>query len=114
MRKMINGVWTEISWQEEYAEKAAAEGWKALSSLEEKYPNDDKRINILTHKMLFQNGETDFTKVLWRMSSGSFSKAFNIAQQIVGFGWGYELSLIDFEISCAEITDGCEVEWLTE
>jgi len=51
---------------------------------------------------------------MWRMSSGTRSKAFDIANQMVA-RYGYEpMSIEDFDDACAEITGGCEVEWDNE
>ena len=114
VQRLIDGVWVYITWQQEYLEHATKKGWKQLIPLEEKYPDEEKRMNILVNKMLFDSGETDFSKVMWRMSSGSRMRAFDLAQRIVGFSWGYELSIEDFDYACAEITGGFEVEWEKE
>ena len=108
--RVVNGKWVEISWQEELQELITAHG---LIPLEQKYPNEEKRLDVLTHKILFDNGETDFSKSMWRMSSGSRQKAFELAQRI-GAHWGYIISIDDFDWACAMITDGCEVEWLSD
>jgi hypothetical protein len=81
--------------------------------LEERYPDEENRMNILVNKMLFDTGETAFSKTMWRMSQGSRMKAFDLSQKIVNH-WGYELSIEDFDQACANITGGCEVEWLTD
>lgn len=112
--RVVNGKWVELTWQEEYNNRSTKNGWKPLISLEQRYPNEEQRLNILTNKMLFENGESDFSKVMWRMSNGSLQNAFNLAQRIVGLGWGYILSMEDFEWACAIITGGCEVEWLSD
>ena len=78
--------------------------------LEERYPDLDTRITKIC-KMLFENEYANFSKVMWRMSSGSRSKAFDMANQIVA-RYGYEpMSIEDFDDACAEITGGVEVEW---
>ena len=108
--RVVNGKWVEITWQEELQELITSKG---LIPLEQKYPNEEKRLDVLTHKILFDNGETDFSKSMWRMSHGSRQKAFELAQRI-GAHWGYIISIEDFDWACAMITDGCEVEWLGE
>lgn len=114
MQILENGKWITLTWQEEYAREAQNKGWKQLIPLEEKYPNEEKRLDILVNKMLFDNGPEDFTKIMWRMSNGSRTKAFELAQRIVGFSYGLEINEEDFDWACAMITDGYEVEWLED
>ena len=81
--------------------------------LEERYPDLDTRITKIC-KMLFEDGYTDFAKVMWRMSCGSRTRSFKLANEIVA-RYGYEpMSIEDFDDACAEITGGCEVEWDNE
>jgi len=81
--------------------------------LEEKYPDLDIRITKIC-KMIFEDGYTDLAKVMWRMSSGSRTRAYELAIKMVQ-RYGYDtLSIEDFDDACAEITGGIEVEWDNE
>lgn len=97
----------------EYAIHERAKGnYPDLVPLEEKYPDDDVRIQKAI-RMMFENGETDFSKVMWRMAAGSRSRAFDLGQGLVA-RYGYILDECAFDNACAEITGGCEVEWESE
>ena len=105
--------WVPMTWQEEYEEDRVKHGLRDLVPINVKYPDEDVCVNKAV-RMLFENGETDFSKVMWRMSSGSRSRAFDLAQRIMAFKYSLILDEITFDCACAEITGGCEVEWLTE
>ncbi len=63
---------------------------------------------------IMMNHATTLTDLspLWRVSQGSRSKAYNI---LVAQGAGYGVEMDDelFNHVCAELSDGCEVEWAT-
>ena len=81
-----------------------------MKNIEEVYPDIDLRISKIC-KMLFEDGYTDFAKVMWRMSGGSRTRAYELAIKLVQ-RYGYDtLSIEDFDDACAEINDGIEVEW---
>ncbi len=62
-------------------------------------------------RIVFPNGETDFSKVLWRLSKGNRQEAFYIVKLTL---YGYHIELTDelFDMLCADINDGLDVEWL--
>ena len=105
--------WAEMTWHEEYEEDRIKYDLRDLVAINAKYPDEDVCVNKAV-RMLFENGETDFSKVMWRMSSGSRLKAFNLAQRIMAFKYSLILDEITFDCACAEIIGGCEVEWLSE
>lgn len=62
-------------------------------------------------RIVFPNGETDFSKVLWRLSKGVRQEAFYIVKLTL---YGYHIELTDelFDMLCADMNDGLDVEWL--
>lgn len=78
--------------------------------LEVRYPDQEIRITKIC-KMLFEGGYEDFAKIMWRLSGGSRTRAFNLATKMIK-RFGFEsISIEDFDDACAEIIGGFEVEW---
>ena len=77
----------------------------------------EKYINLIG-KVLFPDAYS-FSKVLWRMSSGSRNKAISIAKKVLKH-YKFPSNMTDedfeymFDMACADVNDGIEVEWLTE
>lgn len=72
----------------------------------------------LLGRILFPD-DCSFSKVLWRMSSGSRSKAIIIARSTLKhYNFPNEMSNQDFEEifdqACANVNGGLEVEWNAE
>lgn len=77
-----------------------------------------ERYTKLLGRVLFPD-EWSFSKVLWRMSSGSRSKAIKIAKNVLKhYDFPSEMTAEEFEEmfdqACADVNDGIEVEWLEE
>ena len=79
-----------------------------------KFEDDDDKAVAFAVKVLFENGTSDFDKVLWRMGSGSYSKCYQIAGELMANRYSLELGETTFDLACAEVNDGCEVEWISE
>ncbi|MGZ8924605.1 MAG: hypothetical protein ACXW2E_01855 [Nitrososphaeraceae archaeon] len=63
-----------------------------------------------TYKVCFRNSDTDFEKVLWRMSQGCRREALHILKSVAA---AYNIHLTEelFDHVVAEANDGIEVEW---
>lgn len=77
-----------------------------------------EKIEEMMGKILFPD-EWSFSKVLWRLSSGSRSEAIKVARKVLKH-YDFHKGLTDdefgeiFDCVCADVNDGFEVEWLTE
>lgn len=76
---------------------------------------NDKEFYKLANQIIrvaFPNGESDFEKVLWRMSSGCRQEAFYILKLVCA---RYNICLTDdmFEYVVGEINGGIDVDWIT-
>ena len=81
-----------------------------MKNIEDVYPSHETRILRIT-KMIFDNGYSDFAKVMWRMAGGSRTKAYGLGNSIIG-NFGYNpMTIEDFDDACAKINGGLEVEW---
>lgn len=83
----------------------------------------DEQIESYTKKLgrILFSDESSFSKVLWRMSSGSRSKAIKIARNLLKhYDFPVEMTEEEFEEmfdrACADApgNDGIDVEWLEE
>ena len=81
----------------------------------------DKQFNECTKllvRILFPD-DWSFSKVMWRMSSGSRSKALEIAKNTLKhYSFPKDMSEQDFadvfDQACADVNGGLEVEWNSE
>ncbi len=69
-------------------------------------------------RVLFPD-EYTFSKVIWRMSSGSRSKAISVSRKVLKhYDFIHDVSDEDFEYmfdnACADVNGGVEVEWDSE
>lgn len=77
-----------------------------------------KECTDLLVRILFPN-DWCFSKVMWRMSGGSRSKALNIAKETLKhYSFPQDMSEQDFadvfDQACADVNGGLEMEWETE
>lgn len=61
-------------------------------------------------RIVFPNGDTDFSKCLWRLCRGNRQQAFYVIKVTL---WHYHIEIDDtlFDHICAEGADGFEIEW---
>lgn len=63
-------------------------------------------------RCVFDNEPTNFTKIIWRLSKGNRDKAFQIIKDIAEH-YAFVPTDADIDDALAELTGGCEVEWLS-
>lgn len=63
-------------------------------------------------RLVFDNEPTNFTKIIWRLSKGNRDAAFKLIKEIAEH-YGFVPSDADIDDALAELTGGCEVEWLS-
>lgn len=68
---------------------------------------------IKFYKIVFPNGDIDFTKSLWRLSQGCREHAIYVLKTL-GYQYNIYVDDILFDNVCALANGGVEVEWLTE
>jgi hypothetical protein len=61
-------------------------------------------------KVMFNDGND--MRSIWRLSQGSYTKAWQITKGVLSkYKGGSTVSIDDFDEACAEANDGCEMEW---
>lgn len=111
---VLTGQYEYLTFQENYAVNIQSKTNRPLIPLLTKFKNDEDKALAFVINALFENDQTNFNKVLWRMGSGSRSKCYQIAGELIACRYAIELDEETFDLACAEINDGCEVEWITE
>jgi hypothetical protein len=63
-------------------------------------------------RVVFHNKPEDFTKIMWRMTKGNKEATFKLIREITE-RYGFNPSDFDIDNALAELTGGCEVEWVS-
>jgi hypothetical protein len=90
----------------------------SIENLETLTTEEIEKYSDLLRRIMFPD-EWTFSKVLWRMSSGSRTKAITITRKYLKhYNFPNEMNDDDFnacfDIACADVNDGFDVEWAHE